>query len=208
MPSDEERFDRQEAKIPDITKNVGNLGVSNSDVIAISKSAMSKTILITSFATWKRNQPSNASDDLLEALLQTRSLPPSVYLLRHLPVNTPVAKDMAITQITQLQPQVMLCCGMAETRQKLSLESRAIVGFQTLRTPMRLPELMQDLIHSEISHDAGQFVCNSFYYTMMDYFKTHDLSCECLFIHVPILTNANRSQILIDFCKILNRCMF
>jgi pyroglutamyl-peptidase len=169
---------------------------------------MSKTVLITSFTTWKSNQPSNASDDLLEAVVQTRSLPPAVYLLRQLPVNTPVAKDLAVAQITRLQPQVMLCCGMAETRQKLSLETRAIVGFQTLHTPMQLPELMQDLTYSEISNDAGQFVCNSFYFSMMDYFKSNGLSCECLFIHVPILTSANRSQILMDFCKILNRCMF
>jgi pyroglutamyl-peptidase len=169
---------------------------------------MSKTVLITSFTTWKSNQPSNAADDLLEALVKTRSLLPSVYLLRQLPVNTPVAKDMAIAQITQLQPQVMLCCGMAETRSKLSLESRAIVGLQTLHTSMQLPELMQDLTCTEISDDAGQFVCNSFYFSMMDYFKSNNLSCQCLFIHVPILTHANRSQILMDFCKILNRCMF
>jgi pyroglutamyl-peptidase len=169
---------------------------------------MSKTVLITSFTTWKSNQPSNSSDDLLEEILQTRSLPPSVYFLRQLPVNTPVAKDLAIAQITQLNPQVMLCCGMAESRQKLSLESQASVGFQTLHTPMPLPDLMEDLTHSEISHDAGSFVCNSFYYSMMDYFKMQNLRCNCLFLHVPILTHVNRSQISIDFCKILNRCMF
>jgi pyroglutamyl-peptidase len=169
---------------------------------------MSKTILITSFTTWKSNQPSNSADDLLKEVLKTRAMPPSVHFLRHLPVNTPVARDMAIAQITQLQPQIMLCCGMAESRQKLSLESRAIVGFHTLYSPMQLPELMQDLTYSEISDDAGQFVCNSFYYSMMDYFKTNALKCDCLFIHVPILTDINRSQILTDFCKILNRCMF
>jgi pyroglutamyl-peptidase len=177
---------------------------------------MSKTVLITSFTTWKSNQPSNSSDDLLEEVLQARSLPPSVYFLRQLPVNTPVARDLAIAQITRLHPQVMLCCGMAESRQKLSLESRATlavsakqhVGFQTLHTPMPLPELMEDLTYSEISHDAGRFVCNSFYYSMLDYFKTQNLRCDCLFIHVPILTHVNRSQISIDFCKILNRCMF
>jgi pyroglutamyl-peptidase len=183
---------------------------------------MSKTVLITSFSTWKSNQLINSSDELLEAVSQTYSLPSSVYLLRQLPVNTPVAREIAIAQVMRLQPQVMLCCGMAELREKLSLEVRAVVGQQVLQTSIRLTELIKDLSHSEISHDAGRFVCNSFYYSMMDYFRMNDsinnssaddsqcaaLQCACLFIHVPILTTLNRSQILTDFCKILNQCVF
>ncbi|NJR40265.1 MAG: peptidase C15 [Leptolyngbyaceae cyanobacterium CSU_1_4] len=187
---------------------------------------VSKTVLITSFAPWKNNQLSNSSDQLLEAVLQTHNLPASVYFLRQLPVNTPVAKDMAIAQIIRLRPQVMLCCGMAELREKLSLEVRARVGNQVLQTSIHLTELMKDLSHTEISFDAGRFVCNSFYYSMMDYFRlNHSIQrsiggssvqhspgfhsqCACLFIHVPILTNLNRSQILMDFCKILNKCVF
>ena len=193
---------------------------------------MSKTVLITSFATWKNNQHANSSDELLAAVSQTYALPSSIYLLRQLPVNTPVAKEMAIAQVIRLQPQVMLCCGMAEPREKLSLELRAVVNNQVLQTSVHLTELMKDLSHSEISHDAGRFVCNSFYYSMMDYFRMNDsinhssinhssiqgsqgfdlqsvdLQCACLFIHVPILTNLNRSQILMDFFKILNKCVF
>lgn len=183
---------------------------------------MSKTVLITSFATWKNNQLINSSDELLEAVSQFYPLPPSVYLLRQLPVNTPVAREMAIAQVMRLQPQVMLCCGMAELRERLSLESRAVVGNQVLQTSIHLTELIKDLSHSEISDDAGRFVCNSFYYSMMDYFRINDsinnslvndsqvanLQCACLFIHVPILTNLNRSQILMDFCKILNQFVF
>ncbi|MBW4517153.1 MAG: hypothetical protein KME11_18255 [Timaviella obliquedivisa GSE-PSE-MK23-08B] len=187
---------------------------------------MSKTVLITSFATWKSNQRTNSSDELLEEVLQTSNLPPSVYWLRQLPVNTPVAKDIAIAQVIRLQPQIMLCCGMAELREKLSLEVRAVVSNQVLQTSIHLTELMKDLSHSEISFDAGRFVCNSFYYSMMNYFRMNDSikesisrssvsdsqntnsQCACLFIHVPILTTLNRSQILMDFCKILNKCVF
>jgi len=187
---------------------------------------MSKTVLITSFATWKNDQLSNSSDELLAAVSQTYSSLPSVYLLRQLSVNTPVAKAMAIAQIIRLQPQVMLCCGMAELREKLSLEVQAVVGNQVLQTSLDLTDLMKDLSHTEISHDAGRFVCNSFYYSMMDYFKTKssikepisgssangsqdvDLPCACLFVHVPVLTPLNRSQILMDFCKILDKCVF
>jgi pyroglutamyl-peptidase len=191
---------------------------------------MSKTVLITSFSTWKSNQPTNSSDELLEAVSQTYPCSPSVYLLRQLPVNTPVAKEIAIAQIIQLQPHVLLCCGMAEPREKLSLEVQAVVSNQVLSTSINLIELMKDLSHTEMSHDAGRFVCNSFYYSMMDYFRMNDsindsinesissssakgsqdvaLRCACLFIHVPILTHLNRSQILMDFCKILNKCVF
>lgn len=183
---------------------------------------MPKTVLITSFATWKSQQLTNASDELLEEVLQTYPLPPSVHLLRQLPVNTAIARELAIAEVIRLQPQVMLCCGMAELREKLSLESQAVVNNQVLQTSIRLTELMKDLSYSEVSHDAGRFVCNSFYYSMMDYFRMNDsindssendlqridLQCACLFIHVPLLTDLNRSQILIDFWKILNKCMF
>ncbi len=187
---------------------------------------MSKTVLITSFATWNSKQRLNSSDELLKEVLHTCPLPPSLYFLRQLPVNALVAREMAIAQIIRLQPQVMLCCGMAESREKLSLEARAVVGNRVLQTSMNLTELMTDLSHSQISHDAGRFVCNSFYYSMMDYFRMNDSSHSseinseindsqyldfqraCLFIHVPILTKLNRSQILMDFCKILNKCVF
>jgi pyroglutamyl-peptidase len=166
---------------------------------------MSKTILITSFSTWKSSQPNNSADQLLAEVLRIYPLSPNVYFLRQLPVNTPVAKEMAIAQITKLKPQIMLCCGMAETRTKLSLEAQAVVRNHTLYTSMPLKKLLEGLTHTEVSHDAGRFVCNSFYYSMLDYLG--DLQQICLFIHVPILTTINRSQILIDFCKILDQCM-
>jgi pyroglutamyl-peptidase len=166
---------------------------------------MSKTILITSFSTWKSSQPNNSADQLLAEVLRIYPPSPHVYFLRQLPVNTPVAKEMAIAQITKLNPQIMLCCGMAETRTQLSLEARAVVGGHALYTSMPLPKLLEGLNHTEISHDAGRFVCNSFYYSMLNYLD--DLQQTCLFIHVPILTTDNRSQILMDFCKILDQCM-
>jgi pyroglutamyl-peptidase len=165
---------------------------------------MSKTILITSFSTWKSSQPINSADQLLGEVLRIYPPSPSVYFLRQLPVNTAVARDITIAQIHQLDPQILLCCGMAETRDRLSLETRA-VGRPILYTPMTVVDLLPGLTHTEISHDAGRFVCNSFYHSLLDYLQNS--TCVCLFIHVPILTTDNRSQILIDFCKILDRCM-
>jgi pyroglutamyl-peptidase len=166
---------------------------------------MSKTILITSFSTWKSSQPINAADQLLGDVLGIYPPSPSVYFLRQLPVNTAVARDITIAQIHQLNPQVLLCCGMAETRARLNLETRAVVGNRTLHTAMAVSDLLNGLTYTEVSHDAGRFVCNSFYHSLLDYLQ--DAPCVCLFIHVPILTTDNRSQILIDFCKILDRCM-
>jgi pyroglutamyl-peptidase len=173
------------------------------------KDVVSKTILMTSFSTWKSSQPINSADQLLVEFLRvyrfSQTCSHRVYFLRQLPVNTPVATEMAIAQITQLNPQILLCCGMAETRTHLSLEAQAVVGHHTLHTVMSLQSLSQDLTHTEISYDAGRFVCNSFYYSMLNYLQNSQ--CACLFIHVPILTNRNRSQILMDFCKILDKCM-
>jgi pyroglutamyl-peptidase len=166
---------------------------------------MSKTILITSFSTWKSSQPINSADQLLGEVLRIYPPYPSVYFLRQLPVNTAVAKDITIAQIHQLRPQILLCCGMAETRTRLSLETRAVVGTHALQTPMAIANLLPGLTYTEVSHDAGRFVCNSFYHSMLDYLQNS--WCVCLFVHVPILTDHNRSQILMDFCKILDHCM-
>jgi pyroglutamyl-peptidase len=186
---------------------------------------MNKTVLITSFSTWKLSQPINSSDQLLAEALPTYTSRTAdladIYVLRQLPVNTPVASAMTIAQIQKLQPDLLICCGMAESRSKLSLESRAVVGDRIYTTTLNLAAIVADLAYTEISDDAGRFVCNSFYHAMLEYLQNNQWaesgpksgdasgpeSCQCIFIHVPIITANNRSQIWMDFCKILDKCM-
>ncbi|BAU43797.1 peptidase C15 [Leptolyngbya sp. O-77] len=165
---------------------------------------MTQKLLLTSFTTWQPEQPSNSSDDLLEALLQCDfAFLDSLHLLRRLPVDFEQAPRLAIAHIHQLQPDLVVCCGMAETRDRLSLEVQAVKGDRILKTPLDLPRLAADLPHTDLSHDAGQFVCNALYFSLLEHAQTSQR--PCLFVHIPVLTAANRQPILQDFCQVLHR---
>lgn len=170
----------------------------------MSPKAMKKTVLLTSFTTWEPHQPSNSSDDLLLEILKT-DLPPSLHVRRQLPVHFELAPQEAIAHFTELQPDVMICCGMAERRTLLNLESRAVIGDRILQTSLDLNELLTGLSVTEISHDAGQFVCNALYYAMLNHVQTYRPQSHCLFVHVPRLTPDNSEAIVADFRCILER---
>ncbi len=159
-------------------------------------------LLLTAFAPWRAQQSANSSDTLLQLIQKTL---PSLYFVRGLPVNLPVARTMTIAKLQQVQPQVLVLCGMAETRSKLSVEVSAVVGDRRLSTSIDLETLVAGLAATEISQDAGRFVCNSLYYAMLSYIQTQSLACRCLFVHVPILAEQNRDLILADFQRLLQR---
>lgn len=166
-------------------------------------------LLLTSFASWRKHQRSNASDDLLVGL-QERGLPDSVRVLRQLPVNLPVAKEMTIAKMAQFQPKILVLCGMAESRSQISLEQQATVRNKTYQTPINLNRLVSELPMTEISQDAGRYVCNSLYYAMLEYTATslpEPSRCPCLFIHIPVITEKNRSPLLADMGAILDRLL-
>jgi pyroglutamyl-peptidase len=163
---------------------------------------MPKTILLTSFTTWKPEQSSNSSDDLLE-LLQQEPYPADWQMLRLLPVDFELAPQRVIAQFEQLQPEVVICCGMAEKRDRLNLEARAVLEDSILYTPVNLDRLLPDLGCTDISEDAGQFVCNTLYHAMLQHLQAHYRDRLCLFVHVPVLTPENTQSILIDFRAIL-----
>lgn len=85
----------------------------------------------------------------------------------------------------------------------LTIESRARREKETLYTPVNLTSLIADLTDTEISDDAGQFVCESLYYQVLKYLQTHSLNLPCIFIHVPCFTPENHNQIITDFRLIL-----
>ncbi|WP_416674579.1 pyroglutamyl-peptidase I family protein [Egbenema bharatensis] len=180
---------------------------------------MPSTTLLTSFAPWKANHWSNSADDLLQDLLadlahretqgethlESKLSPTSLHFLRQLPVNFPVAHSIVTHKINQLQPRLVLCCGMAESRHKLSLESNAVCQTQQLYTSIDLDGLAAGLTQTEISHDAGRFVCNALYYGILNYLKCYSPDTLCLFVHIPVLTPNNRKGIVADFWAILER---
>lgn len=124
-------------------------------------------------------------------------------MVRQLPVDFVLAPQQTIAHIQALQPQVVVSCGMAESRSKLAVESQAVQGNRVLKTRFNLPELVAELPITEISHDAGRFVCNATYFAVLE--QLQNSPCLGLFVHVPILTEANCRAIVADFEILLQR---
>jgi pyroglutamyl-peptidase len=164
---------------------------------------MQNTILLTSFTTWKPHHTSNASDDLLAHI--SAEAAESVHFLRGLPVDFESAPRQVMASFEGLKPDILVCCGMAEERHKLSIESRAVVEGVTTMTEIDLPHLTRDLPMTQISHDAGSFVCNTLYFAMLNHLKTQPRQHHCLFAHVPVLGEHNSVGIEQDFLTILQR---
>ena len=166
---------------------------------------MNAKILLTSFDTWLPHQKSNSSDDLLAKISQIQSLPDSLTFLRKLPVDFQLAPNLAIAQINQLQPDTIICCGMAESRQKLTVESCACCDSDILKTAVNLEPLVADLAATEISHEAGKFVCEALYYAVLKHICDAQIAAKCIFVHVPILTPDNADKMVADFLLVMRR---
>ena len=165
---------------------------------------MRTKILLTSFQTWLPHQKTNSSDDLLAKIQQfDHSKYLSLFFLRNLPVNIELASQQVIAEIERIEPDVVVSCGMAENRFKLTIESNASCKNECLYTAINLAELIQKLIATEVSHDAGKFVCEGLYYQILKYIKSQPAKIDCIFIHVPLLDRSRLNLILRDFNYIL-----
>ncbi|MEM9265197.1 MAG: peptidase C15 [Cyanobacteria bacterium P01_F01_bin.13] len=158
-------------------------------------------LLITSFRPWKAHQTKNTSDVLLQRVLG--KLPHNALPLRWLPVNFDLAPMQVIAHIVQYQPKVVICCGMAEKRDTLTLEQWGTYQDRRLATPIDLQTLTQKTIHTRISYDAGKFVCNRLYYRVLDHLNQQPFQSAALFVHVPLITPANQAVVEFDFLKIV-----
>ena len=168
---------------------------------------MTRRILLTSFSTWKVHQKNNSSDQLLVEISSIPSLASSLHFFRYLPVNLPVARSLTISKFQQVQPDVLVCCGMAEARSWLSVEAQATVHTRTLQTSLNLTQLTAGLKHTVLSQDAGRFVCNSLYYAMLDYLHRASPQCPCLFVHVPPVKSTGWELIVADFRQLIERLL-
>ncbi|ARV60246.1 peptidase C15 [Nostocales cyanobacterium HT-58-2] len=166
---------------------------------------MKKSILLTSFDTWLSDQKSNSSDDLLAEVSRLHSLPYDLTFLRRLPVDVQLASSQVIKKIHEVQPDSIICCGMAQKRTLLSVEVGASYGESILQTTVDLEQLVAAARAVEISHDCGKFVCEGLYYSVLDELRQYQLTTPCIFVHVPILTAENLSSILEDFLLIIHR---
>ncbi|MGK7923849.1 MAG: peptidase C15 [Spirulina sp.] len=163
-----------------------------------------KTVLVTSFQTWMSHQKSNSSDDLLARVQEEMFTDLALIFLRGLPVDIEKASQKTIAVLQEVQCDRVVCCGMAESRRILTVESNARRGKECLKTAIDLPNLVSQLKMTQISHDAGQFVCEGLYFEVLDYLQASQSSASCLFVHVPILTPENEAEILADFKTLLS----
>lgn len=128
-------------------------------------------------------------------------------MLRQLPVDFQDAPARAIQAIKRQPPGAIICCGMGEGRSLLCIEDRATHNHQIRRTTIDSAWLASGLRATQVSHDAGQFVCNRLYFEVLDYLQSRPKyqNCPCIFIHVPVLTDFNREAVVTDFMTILAR---
>jgi len=169
---------------------------------------MSKKVLLTSFTTWLPHQKSNSSDDLLHEVTKDDSLRASLTTLRQLPVDIQQASNLVINRINQLNPDLIISCGMAERRAILTVESQARGENNLIESWVNLDKLTAGLKVTNISQDAGKFVCEGLYYLMLKHLRDRRLQTPCIFVHVPLLSSQNLPDIKADFSKIINRLLF
>ena len=163
-------------------------------------------ILLTSFQSWRSHQRSNSSDDLLCALQSQGRLPANSILLRNLPVSFDLAPIEVSSELRRQKPRAVVCCGMAEKRAYLSWEQQAKrAGRQTLQTSFNLKRLIYQTQLSQISYDAGSYVCNHLYYSVLEAAFAQHEPPSVVFAHVPVLRASTRRFIQRDFFKILHR---
>lgn len=162
-------------------------------------------ILLTSFQTWLPHQASNSSDDLINHLDRLALLPIETHLLRQIPVDFHLASQQVIRKIQEIQPALILCCGMAEPRSHLSIESNGRFQSHLYFTSIDLNALISCTHATVISHNAGRFVCNYLYYQVLRYLEIYQVPAQCLFVHVPLLNADNLPIVTDDFLAILNQ---
>ncbi|WGV25859.1 peptidase C15 [Halotia branconii] len=166
---------------------------------------MTKRILLTSFDIWLQDQQSNSSNDLLLEVAQLNSIPYDLTFLHQLPVNVQLASSQVVQKIDQFQPDYIVCCGMAASRKKLSIEVSASCKESVLQTTVDVEKLIWGAMEIEISYDCGKFVCEGLYYSVLDYLQQKQLTTHCIFVHIPVLTSENLPVIMADFVLIINR---
>ena len=161
-------------------------------------------LLITAFQPFD-NRETNVSKEVVDKL-DTSNMP-FIIIKQTLPVSL-VSSFLAIKKtIEEEKPDVILLCGEAISRRKISLEleaknyvGRSIDPLDEIRTPNHqviengpskitsifpisyLQNLLfTNLVQSQISTDAGSYICNALYYQVMYYYP----KISCLFIHFP-----------------------
>jgi len=158
-------------------------------------------------------------------------LPPDAVWMRQVPVSFDLAPIRVESEIRRSRPRTVICCGMAEKRTRLSVErlARRYVDRENyrsahlsahlenqvsnavrpaaniLQTSVNVERAIAGTVLSEISEDAGTYVCNHLYYSVLDLVEKVDWEMSGVFIHIPVLNSDNQTVILQDFVKVIDK---
>lgn len=153
---------------------------------------MSATFLLTGFEPFGEHRTNSSWD----ALARLESTWPKGIVARRLPVDHRAAHDQLRRALAELQPRAVLLTGLAKGR-VFRMEQRARRPSQLATEPGALElegrwpwsEMQRALEGSGVqavsSTDAGQYVCESTYWSLLSYEGPAPLPEFAGFLHVP-----------------------
>ena len=173
-------------------------------------------VLVTCF------EPFGGSDvnSSMQAVEELKKDLPEDWHTMVLPVVFGEAADLAVKRTRELRPDAVILTGQAEGRRRISVEAlgrnirnaripdnagqqpeneKIVRGGEELFAPdcdmERLTQMLAERgIHASLSTDAGSFVCNDVYYSMLRAFRGSGI--RVIFMHFPLSTAEGMSPVL------------
>lgn len=168
-------------------------------------------LLLTAFEPFDSTRI-NASLRVLEAI-RKRRIPRVTLSTAVLPVDTRKAPPLLVRKIESIKPDVVLCLGQASRRAVISIERVALnlldfekpdnagrklkdrpiahdgpaAYFSTLPVRELHRALTRAGIPAELSRDAGGYLCNQLFFTLLHHLAQHRPDTRGGFIHLPML---------------------
>jgi pyroglutamyl-peptidase len=176
------------------------------------------TILVTGFSAFP-GAPVNPSAAIVMRLLRRHARRFRLHGIRLQTAVLPVVYDQVTREVEQLvartQPDAVVHLGLASRRKQVSVETRAVNrittlhadaakrraaaravhagGLPALRSPLATPSLVTLMrrsgVPTQLSVDAGDYVCNQTFYTSLA-----SGGAPAVFIHVPRLTGTRHES--------------
>lgn len=174
-------------------------------------------VTITGFEAFYLTDP-NPSEQIVNCLREQTPLKNGLRLHTHVfPVKYADAESRVASVLKKTRPQILILTGVDKKAQRLKLE-RVARNLDNSTTPDNDGLVLQSTIiahdnakdvyesdldlalfaerlrhrklDAEVSDDAGGFICNHYYYVARRMFEQRNIAAKCLFVHVPMITDA------------------
>jgi pyroglutamyl-peptidase len=153
-------------------------------------------LLLTGFEPFDRFAV-NPSWEAAKAVAQEMG---STVAARRLPVDYHQAREQLIAILDELQPTACLCMGLAaEDMFRLERSARRVPQFNDIAGPEdcagNWPWESIAVTLSRLdapwrySYDCGLYVCESTYWSLLQYAQAHNHPKQCGFLHVPAVSD-------------------